>query len=70
MSLDAETSRLTKFGRVTYDAGIGITVEGFEGENCTCRDVVALALAHAIRDLSEELRLTIEAPGQGIAVVE
>lgn len=69
MSLDAETSRLTKFGRVVWDAKEGISIEGFDGDNCTCRDVVVLALSHAIRELNEDMRLTIEKPGGGRTVV-
>lgn len=69
MSLDAGKSRLTKFGRVIWDAEKGIFIEGFDGENCTCRDVAVLALAHAVRALNEDMRLTIEKPGGGTAVV-
>lgn len=69
MSLDATESRITEFGRVVWDAKEGITVLGFSGENCTCRDIVALALSHAIRELGDELRKTIEKPGGGTAGV-
>lgn len=71
MSLDAEVSKLKQCGRIVVDFREGITMSGFEGENCTCRDVVALGLAHAIRWLSDELRLTIEEPGANhVAVMD
>lgn len=69
MSLDAETSKLTRLGRVTIvpkHAARGtcqILIEEFEGSNCTCRDVAALALVWAIGELQRELARTLEAPG-------
>lgn len=66
--LDATPSRLTNIGTVTI-AKDGIAIEGFSAENGTCRDVAALALVWAIRQLSRELQTTMERPGSGNASV-
>lgn len=42
MSLDAIHSRLTKVGRIVIEGG-HVLVEGFDGDNCSCRDVAVLA---------------------------
>lgn len=70
MSLDASDSRLTQFGRVIWDARDGIRIEGFDGEGCTCRDIAALALVHAIKALNDDLILTIQSPGASTASVD
>lgn len=62
--LDAETAALSKFGRVTIHAN-HIAVDGFEGVNCSCRDVAALAALWAIGELQRELLKTLERPGGG-----
>lgn len=72
MSLDAEISRLTKLGNVTIYGnpkyGIQVIVKGFEGENCSCRDVAVLACAWAIEVLAREMRADIERPGGNMSV--
>lgn len=62
--LDAEHAHLTKLGTVTIDEN-GIHCEGFDGENCSCRDVAALATLWAIGELQRELMLTMQEPGGG-----
>jgi hypothetical protein len=63
MSLDATESKLTRYGEVILHLGGDITVSGFDGENCTCRDVATLALVYAIGRLQEELMWQIMKPG-------
>lgn len=67
MSLDAETSKLTKFGKVTIfpakKGNVQIVVEDFEGKNCSCRDVAVLACVWAIGELQREVMRGIEEPG-------
>jgi len=67
--LDASPACLTKIGRVIID-GQRITVEGFEGDQATCRDVAALAASWAIGELQRELLATLEAPGKSRIVVD
>lgn len=62
MSLDATEVGLTRIGRVEIEGG-EVTLRGFDGHNCTCRDVVALALSYAIGVLQSELDATIRKPG-------
>lgn len=62
MSLDATEVYLTKVGKVEIEGGEVILI-GFEGRNCSCRDVAALALSYAIGVLQEELDATIRKPG-------
>lgn len=66
--LDADPAALTKFGRVTIEAG-RITVEDFDAQGATCRDVAALAVTWAIGQLSQELMRTLERPGNNNIVV-
>lgn len=68
MSLDAETTKLTQHGTVTVEAG-RIVVTGFEGDNCSCRDVAVLACIWAIGELQRELLKTVEQPGGGYVAV-
>lgn len=68
MSLDATHSRLTKVGRIVIEGG-RVLVEGFEGDNCSCRDVAVLACMHGVEVLAQEARKTIEQPGGGQIVV-
>ena len=65
--LDADEARLTKTGAVTIagKSNCHIVVEGFEGENCSCREVSALAMLWAIGELQRELMATLERPGGG-----
>lgn len=65
MSLDATDVRLTKIGKVEIDKDGFVTVSGFEGKNCSCRDVAVLAMVRAIRVLSKELEKDIQTPGGG-----
>lgn len=70
MSLDAQHTKLTKIGTVMIEPSGHVSVIGFSGENCTCRDVAVLAMTHAISVLSAELLKTIEKPGGGDVVVD
>lgn len=74
MSLDAETSKLTSFGTVTIypnkERGVRIVVDGFESENCTCRDVTVQACLWAIGELQREALRSIEKPGGGSIGIE
>lgn len=70
MSLDATEVRLTKIGTVTIQPDGEVLVKGFQGENCSCRDVCVLALTHAIQVLSRELMADIEVPGGSGKVVD
>jgi hypothetical protein len=69
MSLDAQITRLTQFGRITIDAEQGILIEGFEGENATCRDAAVLAMLWGIAELQRDIYATIQSPGEGDAVI-
>jgi hypothetical protein len=74
MSLDANISRLIKVGTVTIhpkaEGGVQIVAEGFEGTNCSCRDVAVLACMWAIGELQREVMRDIEAPGGGAIGVD
>ena len=50
MSLDSETSVIEKFGTVKVMPG-HIEVVGFDGRNCSCRDVAVQACLWAIGEL-------------------
>jgi hypothetical protein len=69
MSLDADEVKLTKIGSVTIEPDGFVRVEGFTGDNATCRDVCVLGMVHAMQVLSRELMATIEKPGGGRAGV-
>lgn len=64
MSLDATHSRLTKVGRIVIEGG-HVLVEGFDGDNCSCRDLAVLACMHGMEVLAQEARKTIEQPCGG-----
>lgn len=70
MSLDAEEVKLTKIGTVTIEPDGTVLVKGFDGENCSCRDVCVLAMVHAMGVLSRELMADIEKPGGSGKVVD
>lgn len=70
MSLDATKIELAKYGSVLIEPSGRVSVVGFAGTNCSCRDVAVLAMAHAIEVLSAELRKTVEQPGGGNVVVD
>lgn len=63
MSLDATEMNLTRCGKVEIALGGDIYLTGFEGNNCSCRDVAVLALSWAIGHLQRELDATIRKPG-------
>lgn len=69
MSLDAEKSTLTRLGKVVINAhgdpGVQIEVLGFDGMNCSCRDVAVQACLWAIGELQREVLCCIEEPGGG-----
>jgi hypothetical protein len=70
MSLDATKSYLTDLGVVSIFPGepgreAHIEVSGFEGRNCSCRDIAVLACLWAIGELQREILRTIEQPGGG-----
>ncbi len=69
MSNDATPIRLTKTGTMTLSAE-GIAIDGFEGENCSCRDVAILACLWAIGQLQMEATATVHMPGGGRASVD
>lgn len=62
MSNDATPIKLTKTGSITIDR-FGVKVEGFDGVNCSCRDVAILACIWAIGELQREVMRDIEQPG-------
>ena len=62
--LDATPAKLTMLGTVTITPD-GISIDGFDGENVSCRDLAALAAAWAIGELQRELQATLERPGGG-----
>jgi hypothetical protein len=68
--LDAGPAKLTKIGTITIHPPGVIHIEGFDGKDCTCRDVAVLALVHAIGVLQRELMATLEKPGGGRVVVD
>lgn len=55
---------LSRLGTVTVSKG-GISVQGFEGKNASCRDVAIMAAAWAIGELQCEMLKTIKKPGGG-----
>lgn len=67
--LDADPAALTKFGKVTIEAG-RISVEGFGAHGASCRDVAALAVTWAIGQLAFELSRTLERPGNSNITVD
>lgn len=66
--LDAEEAKLVQYGTVTITPA-GITVEGFQGDGTSCRDVAALGMVWAIGELQRELQATMQAPGGGNVAV-
>ena len=71
--LDAEKSTLTKLGKIVIKhsekTGTQITIDGFDGDNCTCRDIAVQACLWAIGELQREALASVETPGGGIASV-
>jgi hypothetical protein len=65
--LDGEEAKLTKTGTVTItsEGRLRVFVEGFSGDNCSCREVAVLAMAWAIGELQRELVATLQKPGGG-----
>lgn len=69
MSLDSETSVIEKFGTVKVMPG-HIEVVGFDGRNCSCRDVAMQACLWAIGELQREVLRSIEQPGGGSICID
>lgn len=67
--LDAEPASLCKFGTVTVEPS-RISIDGFDANGGSCRDVAALALVWAIGELQRDLMATLESPGGGAAIIE
>lgn len=67
--LDANPAALTKFGKVTIEAGM-IRIDGFGAAGASCREVAALGLAWAIGQLQFELMRTLERPGNSNVCVD
>lgn len=67
MSLNAEVTKLTKHGTVTIhpkkEGRVQIVVEGFSGQNASCRDVAVLACLWAIGELQREVMRAVQEPG-------
>lgn len=55
--------KLKQVGKVTIDGHGKIYVDGFEADDCMCREVAALALLWAIGELQAELHAIIAIPG-------
>lgn len=55
-----EVKQILRHGTVKVNQIDGITVEGFEFHNCTCRDGAVLACAWAIQELSREMKKMME----------
>ncbi|CAB5577491.1 Uncharacterised protein [Pseudomonas putida] len=55
---------LSRLGTVTVSKA-GISVDGFEGKNASCRDVAIMGAAWAIGELQREMLKTIKKPGGG-----
>ncbi|WP_426113499.1 hypothetical protein [Pseudomonas sp. DSP3-2-2] len=62
--MDQYEMMLSRLGTVTISKS-GISVEGFQGKNATCRDVAIMATAWAIGELQREMLKTIMKPGGG-----
>lgn len=74
MSLDEHEMNLTRPGRVTIypqpgPTGVQIILDGFDGENCSCRDLAVLAQIWAIGALQESLIADVMKPGGGRAAI-
>ena len=54
--------KLNSIGKITIERG-QITVEGFGGDDCMCREVAILAMMYGIDELWREVQATIEIPG-------
>ena len=67
--LDAKPARLTQTGTVTISDG-RMTINGFEGEGTSCRDVAVLAMVWAIGELQIELESALQRPGGGNSSVD
>ncbi|MEJ5030045.1 hypothetical protein [Comamonas sp. MYb69] len=70
MSLDATHSHITKLGRIVISEGGEVTVQGFEGEGCSCRDLAAQACIYGARVLMEQALKVIEQPGRNKVTVD
>ena len=66
--LDIEPARITGIGTVTITED-GITIEGFEADVASGRDLAALATVWAIGELQRELLKTLERHGCGNIII-
>jgi hypothetical protein len=60
---------LTDFGKVTI-SDKGISIEGFEADNASCREAAIMVCCWAIGELQREMLLMIESPLGGSVVME
>lgn len=60
-----DVKQIDQHGTVTVNQIYGITVEGFEFHNCTCREGAVLACAWAIQEIAREMKKMMERPGDG-----
>ena len=69
--LDADPAKLTKIGKVVIDekGKCRVVIRGLKGDDCSCRDLTALAMLWAIGELQRELMATLEQPGGGDCAV-
>lgn len=61
--------KLTKIGRITITEG-QIRIEGFEADDCMCRETAILAEQWAAKKLLDDSMATISEGGGGIASVD
>lgn len=61
---NVEPMKITKRGKVTITKD-GISVDGFDADNASCRELAIMAAAWAIGELQREMLKTIQAPGGG-----
>lgn len=55
--------KLSKIGRITIEPDGEILCDGFEADDCMCREVAILAMIHGARVLLRESVACIEIPG-------
>ena len=71
MDLDASEISIRRLGRVVVTEGGEVEISGFEGNNCSCREVAVLAMTHALETLQKRLRESISKPGAaGVCIVD
>lgn len=71
MGLDASEISIRRLGRVVITEGGEVEISGFEGNNCSCRDMAVLAMSHAMQTLQKRLHESISKPGApGVSIVD